>query len=306
MTETNVRLYAKNVGELIFDGIHAVASSLDAGYPEIKRVCSDSMAVYSENTSSLHIGSSQLVFGGYLLGGRLVPGEDTGSGGFGSTRGSGAGSVRDSADRLRESKALLTSICAPGQEFFLEVGGRRRALYASELTFSSEGPFGTPAAEKFLLRAFSDRPFFHGETLHCGGTARTHSALSLPASGEFSSAVQDGICDIFVKNGGDEFCGFVMDVQFSAATTHFRLSSDREQRSLHVQSDISAGQTIVISTIPGNQYVRTAAGRNLIADTAENSVFHLLPPGDTCLTLRSYSDLPPIVELSFTPGYLIP
>ncbi len=307
MNEKPVRLLAEHVGELIFDGVRAVAASLNVGYPKIKRITSDSVAMYSENTDMLRVGSSELVFEGYLLGeGAVRSGAETGAQG---TQGAWSGvAARRTAghSRLADMKALLLSLCAPGQEFFLEVGTRRRALYASELTFSSEGPFGTDTAEKFCLRAFSDMPFFHGGDITFGGAARTQSALSLPASSAFSTALREGACDITVKNDGDEVCGFVMEVEFPEDTLHFMLSSNRDSQSLNVLARISAGERVLISTVPGDRYVKKASGHNLISSVNEGCVFHMLPPGETVLTFRSYTSLPPIVQGRFTPGYLIP
>lgn len=307
MTERRVRLFAEHVGELIFDGVHAVAAALNVGYPEIKRISSDSAAMYTEHTHAVHVGGSELVFEGYLLGECLTPGQSA-SGAWGAdiSRSCGESGSRGALSRLDESKAVLTSLCAPGQEFFLEVGGRRRALYASELSFSGESPFGTPAAEKFRLKAFSDKPFFHGEQLCFGGVARTQSALSFPASGEFSTAAQDDTCDVFIKNDGDEFCGFVLEAQFPDDTVHFRLSSDRETKNLHVAASIGAGERVLISTVTGDQYIKTASGTNLISAANSGGVFYQLPPGDTCLTLKGFTQRPPVVEVRFTPGYLIP
>lgn len=303
MTGKNVRLYSDRAGEIVFDGIHAVAAALDVGYPEIKRIRSDTVSVYSERTHAVCVGGAQLVFEGYLLGELLVSDGENGTyGAYGAER----ATKRGGTDHLAASKALLTSICAPGQEFFLEVGGKRRALYASELTFSSESPFGPPTAEKFCLKAFSDNPFFHADATCVGGEARAQSALTFPASGGFSTATQSGVCDVRIKNDGDELCGFVLEAEFAADTMYFRLSSDRDKRSLHVISNISAGEKVIISTIPGDQYVKKENGTSLLYAISEGCVFHTLAPGETCITFKSFSSVPPAVQVSFTPGYLIP
>lgn len=288
MTHGILRL-SGHAGELEFDGIHAVASMLDVGYPEIKRVTSESASLCSERTHSVKVGTGELVLEGYLLGCDAL-----------------SGASPDAAGELAGLKSRLMSVCAPGQEFFLILGGRKRALYASGLTFSRESPFGSGVAEKFRLTAFSDVPFFHGGEIAFAGTARTSSGLTLPASGEFTTAVAGGTSDVFIRNDGDECCGFVMEAQFGADSMHFRITSDRESDSMHIVTSFTAGEKILISTVPGDRYVKRENGTSLIPYADESCVFHTLPPGDTCITFRSYTSVEPVVSVRFTPGYLIP
>ena len=61
----SVTLFAEGVGELSFDSRGAVVSALEVGYPEMKRVVSDTPE--RSRTLSLGVGDGKLTLEGYFI-----------------------------------------------------------------------------------------------------------------------------------------------------------------------------------------------------------------------------------------------
>ena len=288
MTDGNVTLYADGVGVIEFDGYAAVASSLDAGYPE-KNGASGAAGGKAD-------GAGKLVLEGYFLDRELL----ASGGASGETGGSGKPS------RAARLKALLSAIAAPGREFFIAVGERKRSLTATALAFSNEAPFSSGAAEKFRLTASSADPYFRGGEIAFAGAPSTRGGFYFPAHGPIMTAEMRRIGEVAVYNDGDETCGFIFEASFAEATPEFTIESDRESGRVRLGERLSAGDTLVIDTRRGHKFVGLSDGTNLISDVNENCAFFSAPPGRTVLRWTSYSDVPPVVSVRLTPGHINP
>ena len=290
-----IRVFADGVGEIAFDGVHAVASRLDVGYPEIRRVVSDAAAPLSGRTEAITLGGGDLIFEGYFLDREGLAGSSAGS------TASGAPAAQNDAARLR---AALCAIAAPGREVSLAVGERRRTLFAMELTFASEAPFGTAAAEKFRLTAFSDDPYFHaGERVFFGEPAAL-DPLTLPAALPAATGTSWSAGELVVRTDGDETCGVVFGVTFTSASVELHIRSDRESGRMYMGRSFDAGDSIVIDTTPGKRSVRTADGESLLATVDAACPFLTAPPGTTTFRWNTYSATPANVTARITPGYI--
>lgn len=308
-----ITLFAKGVGELFFDGRHAVVSALDVGYPQIRRVTVDTLE--RTLTQSVAVGEGKLKLEGYFLDWTALeakqaspfsprPDEsDCASGATAPSTLPASAPGRAQKSGAARMRSLLSAIAAPGRAFTLTVGDRSRQLYASSLVFDSEAPFSSDRAERFTLEAFSDDPYFHGGEVSFFGVPRTEDALSLPASGEFSLGAQRNVGDVTIVNDGDETCGFIMEARFTESASEFVISSDREEGRAHLGETVEAGDTVVIDTRNGHKSVKLADGTDLLSSLNEKCAFFTAPPGKTKLSWRVYGAASPEVTVRLVPGY---
>lgn len=224
------------------------------------------------------------------------------------------GFVVEYDNTLQDRCDHLNTYISPSEDYWIEYGDYKIKFRPdASITWSRTYPENSLKGRKFLIQGTAPFPLFQGSENTIQEFSSVYGLFHFPhdfgSSESFSYGMSTISSNITVQNTGGFETGIIAEISFSAELSNPIITNITTGKYLKVNYTFQSGDTLMISTMPGEKYMRLYRGEdeiNVIKYRDVGMSWWTLQSGDNKLSLTC-SDITELggmaAQIYYTPLY---